>query len=78
MIGVFILIAVVWLLGAWLVLELAPFIVGESKVGRNAAPVVAALWPIAVCLLIAIAGVGAFEWAWRDATGWMTAPEDRP
>jgi hypothetical protein len=71
-------LALVWLIGAWLVLEWAPVIVGESPIGRKAAPVVAAVWPIAVLLLVAIGGTAALESIWRKAIDFVLPPEDRP
>ncbi len=62
--------------GAWVTWYLGHSLVGESRVGRKAVPVCAALWFVLLPLLITIGGLAAIEHAFDRATGWMRDPED--
>lgn len=63
MIWALLLFAACYLVFAWLIAELGYSIVGESPAGKQAVPVVAALWPLAIAFLV-IVGIGAiFDFA---------------
>lgn len=66
-----------YLVVAWLVRNFGLSLVGDSPVGRSAAPVVAALWLPSVCFLVAIAIAALVETGFVHATMWMRAPENR-
>lgn len=65
-----------YLLVARLVRDFGLSLVGNSPAGRSAAPVVAALWLPAMCLIIACALVTLVEAGFDHATGWVRNPEN--
>lgn len=64
-----------YLVVAWAVRQCGLSLAGESSAGRNAAPVVAVFWPLAVWLLLIIAVVALVEAGFDVATGWMRRAE---
>jgi branched-subunit amino acid permease len=61
---------------AWLIWAFGVSLVGDSPVGRRAAPVVAVLWPLAIAFLVVVAISAAIDAAYDRATAWMRNPED--
>lgn len=72
----FVPIAAGYLALAWLINLFGFSLVGESRAGRRAVPVVALAWPLAIGFLVVVAIAAALDKMVDSGTAWMRGGDE--